>query len=229
MARRNPRSAATPAAEDYLKNLYFLEEESAGPVTTNQVAERLAVAPASATNMLKRLASSGYVRHSPYRGVELTDAGRREALEVIRHHRLIETYLAEALGVPWDKVHDEAEVLEHVLSEDLEERIASRLGHPSRDPHGHPIPPRDLAVVARASVRLDEMEPGERGTVAEVSDRDPEVLRYLDRRGIRPGRGVEAVLIEPFGGSITVEVEGERHAIGPDAARAVRVARAVAR
>src|ERR687895_1528544 len=138
----------SPAAEDYLKGLWHLATQTDVPdgvVNTTAIAARLDVSAASATNMLKRLDGMGLVGYVPYRGASLTDAGRKVALEVIRHHRLLETYLSEALGVPWDQVHDEAEVLEHVLSEELEERISARLGHPRTDPHGHPIPSKDLS------------------------------------------------------------------------------------
>jgi DtxR family transcriptional regulator, Mn-dependent transcriptional regulator len=228
----SPVAGTSPAVQDYLKNLFLIERESeagdhARIVTTTQVAERLGVSAASATNMLKKLDGMGLVSHGPYKGAELTEPGRKIALEVIRHHRLIETYLAEALGVPWDEVHAEAEVLEHVISEALEERIADRLGHPTEDPHGHPIPPRDLGLADASSagtmLPLTELEPGRRGTIAEVSDRDPELLRYLGGRGFFPGTSVTAVSSEPFGGSITVEISGEQHAIGRDAARRILV------
>ena len=138
--------------------------------------------------MLKRMAELGLVEHRPYHGVELTEAGERVALEVIRHHRLIEAYLAEALGMPWDRVHDEAEVLEHYISEELEERMAVALGDPSHDPHGDPIPDRELAVSGEESVSLADLEPGERGVFCRVSDSDPEMLRYLDRARDPPRR-----------------------------------------
>ena len=135
-----------------------------GPVGTSALAERLGVSPGTVTAMLKRMADLGLVEHEPYHGVALTDAGERVALEVIRHHRLIEAYLAEALGMPWDRVHDEAEVLEHYISEDLEERIAAALGDPSHDPHGDPIPDRELSLATDAGgLALAELEPGERG------------------------------------------------------------------
>jgi len=232
MTRKDSAVAGTSrAVQDYLKNLFLIQGESeAGEpvptVTTTQVAERLGVSAASATNMLKKLDGMGLVSHGPYKGARLTEPGRKIALEVIRHHRLIETYLAEALGVPWDEVHAEAEVLEHVISEALEERIAARLGHPTEDPHGHPIPPRDLGLDTSGSgsmLPLTELEPGCRGTIAEVSDRDPELLRYLGGRGFFPGTIVTAVSSEPFGGSITVEIAGAQHAIGRDAARRILV------
>ena len=141
------RSApASDAVEDYAKAIYGLQRQAPGPVTTSALAERLGVAPSSVTAMLKRLDDLGLVRYQPYHGVSLTPAGERAALEVIRHHRLIEAFLAEALQMPWDRVHDEAEVLEHYISEHLEELIAQALGNPSHDPHGDPIPDRELSL-----------------------------------------------------------------------------------
>ncbi|MDQ1605624.1 MAG: DtxR family transcriptional regulator, Mn-dependent transcriptional regulator, partial [Actinomycetota bacterium] len=160
----------TTAAEDYLKALLLEQGEGAEPalVSTNSLAARLGVTAASATNMLKRLSGLGLVMHAPYKGASLTPSGRQVALEVIRHHRLLETYLAEALGVPWDEVHAEAEVLEHVLSERLEERIASLLGDPRFDPHGHPIPTRDLAMPEGSERSLWGVNTGEHAVVERV-------------------------------------------------------------
>ena len=152
----------TPAVEDYAKAIYTLQERADGPVTTTALAERLGVSAASASGMVRRLGEIGLAEHEPYKGVELTEAGRAVALEVIRHHRLLELLLAE-LGVPWDRVHDEAEVLEHHISEDLEALIASRLGDPTHDPHGDPIPAADLTVDEGATIALDQVEPGQRG------------------------------------------------------------------
>src|SRR5437588_926026 len=163
---------SSSAVEDYTKAIYALEVR--GPegeaVSTNAVAERLGVTPASASQMIKRLGEAGLVTHQPYHGVSLTDAGRRVALEVIRHHRLLELYLVKSLGVPWDRVHEEAEVLEHVLSEELEELIAAKLGDPTRDPHGDPIPTRELTIEETATESLQTLSPGARGTFTRVSD-----------------------------------------------------------
>jgi DtxR family Mn-dependent transcriptional regulator len=173
--------------------------------------------------MLKRLGELGVITHEPYRGVRLTDDGRRIALEVIRHHRLIESFLAEALGMPWDRVHAEAEVLEHVLSEDLEELIAAKLGHPTVDPHGDPIPSADLELEEPATARMESLEPGDEGLFVRVSDSDPEMLRYLADRGIAPGERFAVRDRQPFGGPLFV-VFGEReHAIGGKLADAMRV------
>jgi DtxR family Mn-dependent transcriptional regulator len=159
-------------------------------VTTQRLADELGVTPASVTNMVKRLDDLTLLTHAPYKDVTLTEAGRRIALEVIRHHRLLELYLAETLGMPWDEVHAEAERLEHHLSEQLEARMDSALGFPTRDPHGDPIPTRDLTLDASASVRLSEVEAGQRAVVVRVSDRDPAQLRYLGALGLYPGRTI---------------------------------------
>src|SRR6201996_7415880 len=158
------------SVEDYTKAIYALEDRDGRPVSTNALAERLNVTPASASGMVKRLGELGLVTHRPYHGVLLTDAGRRIALEVMRHHRLLELYLVESLGVPWDRVHQEAEVLEHVLSEELEELIAAKLGDPTHDPHGDPIPTRDLRIEEGSTVSLQSLQPGTAGTFARVSD-----------------------------------------------------------
>jgi DtxR family Mn-dependent transcriptional regulator len=196
--------------QDYLKALCLLEDEVAAQraISTQLLSSRLGVSAASATNMLKRLDSMGLVRHVPYRGAELTAAGRNVGLEMIRHHRLLETYLAEALGVPWDEVHKEAEVLEHVLSEDLEDRISALLGNPHIDPHGHPIPGKDGSMPRTSKRRLWDVSDGERVEVERVSDAEAEALRYLGGAGIRPGSEVEVLNRGPVGGPLFVRVEG---------------------
>src|SRR5271165_6321185 len=181
----------TPAVEDYSKAIYALEIRGAEPVSTNALAERLGITAGSVSAMLKKLDELGLITHFPYRGVRLTDGGRRIALEVIRHHRLLESYLADALGMPWDRVHAEAEVLEHVISEDLEQLIAAKLGNPTVDPHGDPIPSADLELEERDSRSLDSLTAGDRGVFVRVSDSDPEMLRYLADRGIAPGDRLE--------------------------------------
>src|SRR5256714_1471811 len=173
--------------------------------------------------MLKKLADLGLVRHTPYHGVRLTASGRRVALEVIRHHRLLELFLAEVLEVPWDRVHTEAEVLEHVLSEDLEKLIAAKLGNPSRDPHGDPIPTAELTIEEPDTVPLDSLEPGEDGRLVSISDSDPEMLRYLADRGIAPGDPFSVVERQPFGGPLFVRFGDDPIAIGGALARAMRV------
>ena len=211
------------AVEDYAKAIYALQVAGHGPVTNNAVAERLGVSAASASNMVKKLVGLGLVEHVPYHGVALTDAGRRVALEVLRHHRLLELYLAESLGVPWDRVHDEAEVLEHHISEELEELIAKALGNPTRDPHGDPIPTRDLEIAEDSGATLDSLEPGQQGRFTRISDHDPAMLRYLAQRGIAPGDDFEIVDKQPFGGPLFVRFGGDVHVIGGLLATAMRV------
>jgi DtxR family Mn-dependent transcriptional regulator len=213
----------TEAVQDYAKAIYSLGRRSDEPVSTSALADRLDVSPASASAMVKRLATLGLVAHEPYRGVELTPAGRRVALEVIRHHRLLELYLAEALGMSWDRVHQEAEVLEHAISPELSELIARKLGNPTHDPHGDPIPTPDGQIEEHPTRALADLEPGERGTFARVSDADPEMLRYLSGHGIAPGATLELVRREPFDGPLTVRTGRREHALGVGLARAMRV------
>jgi DtxR family Mn-dependent transcriptional regulator len=209
------------AVEDYTKAIYALQVECHGPVTNNALAERLGVSAASASNMVKKLGGLGLVEHLPYHGVELTRAGRRVALEVLRHHRLLELYLAQSLGVPWDRVHDEAEVLEHHISEEL---IANALGNPTHDPHGDPIPTRELEILDEAGATLDSLEPGDHGRFTRVSDHDPEMLRYLAERGIAPGDDFEVVDKHPFGGPLFVRFGGgDVHVVGGLLAAAMRI------
>jgi DtxR family Mn-dependent transcriptional regulator len=223
MATRDSTSVRSPAVQDYAKAIYALERRDGGAVSTNALADRLGVTPASASGMVKRLGELGLVEHQPYRGVSLTDDGRRVALEVMRHHRLLELYLVETLGVPWDRVHQEAEVLEHVLSEELEELIAAKLGDPTHDPHGDPIPTRDLTIEEGATQSLQTLEVGARGTFARVSDSDPEMLRFLAERGIAPGDTLEVVDKQPFDGPLFVRFDDHLQVLGGALARAMRV------
>lgn len=223
-ARRERETSNSEAIEDYLKAVYTLARRSEGPVGTGDLAERLGVTPATATAMLKRLDGLGLVDHKPYHGVSLTPAGERVALEVIRHHRLLESYLSEALGMPWDRIHEEAEVLEHYISEELEGLIAAKLGDPSHDPHGDPIPGPDLAFRDRDDSRpLEAMKEGESATFSRVSDSDPRMLRYLAERGIRPGARLTVTGRQPFGGPVYVEVDGAEHALGGELVHRMRV------
>ena len=221
--RRDRGGGNTEAVEDYAKTIYALAARESGPVGTSALASMLGVSPGTVTSMLKRMAEGGLVEYEPYHGVHLTEAGERVALEVIRHHRLLEAYLAEALGMPWDQVHDEAEVLEHYISEDLERRIAEKLGDPIRDPHGDPIPSAELAIAAEATVPLTDLEPGDAATFERVSDRDSEMLRYLGERGIQPGVALVLRAREPFEGPLFVEVGGAEHVLGHRLAAAMRV------
>jgi DtxR family Mn-dependent transcriptional regulator len=202
----------TVAVQDYLKAIYGLE--AAGErVTTSALARRMGVAAPSATAMTKRLAELGLVERAPYRGVALTEEGRLGALEVLRHHRLLERYLADRLGLSLDEVHAEADRLEHALSEELEAKIDAELGYPTHDPHGDPIPDRDLRLVPGRDRTLVDLAPGERGSVSRVPDGDPELLRYLGELGLVPGSDVELVSLAPFEGPVTVRTERGDHAI----------------
>lgn len=220
-----PTEATRPseAIEDYTKAIYTLQDRLGGAVPTTALAERVGVTPGSASAMVKRLAEQGLVAHVPYHGVALTPSGERLALEVIRHHRLLELYLAHELGVPWDRVHVEAEVLEHVLSEELEERMAAKLGNPSHDPHGDPIPSAELMVEKRDTVSLGALGPGATGTFARVSDSDADMLRYLAELGLSIGDRVEVVERAPFDGPVTLRVGSATHALGGRLAHAMRI------
>lgn len=213
----------TPAIEDYTKAIYSLESRHDEPVSTKTLAERLEITPGSVSAMLRRLDELGLITHVPYRGVRLTPAGRRIALEVIRHHRLLESYLADVLGMPWDRVHAEAEVLEHVLSEDLEDLIAAKLGHPTVDPHGDPIPTPAFDLYEGETRGLDELPIGATGRFARVSDSDPEMLRYLAAQGIAIGDQLEVVERQPFGGPLFVRFGASTHALGDALTAAMRV------
>jgi DtxR family transcriptional regulator, Mn-dependent transcriptional regulator len=211
------------AIEDYAKAIYALELREGDAVSTNALADRLGVTAASASGMVKRLGELGLVEHEPYRGVSLTQDGRRVALEVMRHHRLLELYLVKSLGVPWDRVHEEAEVLEHVLSDELEDLIAAKLGNPTHDPHGDPIPTRDLTIEEGTSVSLQSLEAGARGTFVRVSDSDPEMLRFLAEHGIGPGDELEVVEKQPFDGPLFVRFGDRIQVLGGALAKAMRV------
>jgi DtxR family Mn-dependent transcriptional regulator len=221
-ARESPRS---PAVEDYCKAIFTLQARTEDPVATNALAERLGITPGSVSAMLKRLGELELIEHHPYRGVRLTDEGSRVALEVIRHHRLIELFLAEALEMPWDRVHDEAEVLEHVISEDLEQLIAAKLGDPTLDPHGDPIPSAALELHEVETHPLELLQEGEEGVFVRVSDADPEMLRYLSEHGISPGDRLHVRERQPFGGPLLVSFADGRaeQAIGGRLAHAMRV------
>jgi DtxR family Mn-dependent transcriptional regulator len=211
------------AVENYAKAIYSLQSRTGEPVATNDLADRLHVTPASASGMIKKLADQGLVEHVPYRGVQLTHDGEQVALEVLRHHRLLELYLADQLGVPWDRVHEEAEALEHVISEDLEARIAAKLGNPTRDPHGDPIPNAKLQIDESSTRSLADLEPGDRGQFVRVSDSDPAMLRYLSERGVGLGDSLEVLDRQPFGGPLTVRFGDTLQVLGGGLAAAMRV------
>jgi len=211
----------TEAVQDYLKAIWKLGQH--GRVTTSALAEELGVSAASATAMLKRLATLGLVEHERYRGAVLTPAGERIALEIVRHHRLLELYLMQALGLGWDEVHDEADRLEHHLSEEVEARIDEALGFPTHDPHGDPIPSPQLELAVEPCMRLTELEDGVPAIVRRVPDGDPALLRYLATLGLVPASEVTILERAPFHGPVTIEVSGQRHAIADELAARIEV------
>ena len=223
MAATDPRRPSE-AIEDYAKAIYALQRRAReGGVSTNDLADRLGVTPGSVSAMVKKLAERGLTVHEPYRGVQLTSEGERVALEVMRHHRLLELYLVEHLDVPWDRVHAEAEALEHVISEDLEARIAAKLGNPTHDPHGDPIPDAALHIDEGVTVRLSDLNAGDRGRFVRVSDADPEMLRYLFDRGVTLGDSLVVLERQPFDGPVSVRLGEHEHVFGGLLAAAMRI------
>lgn len=215
-------SRLSASAEDYLKAIYAIGNGQS-PVTISALAERLGITAASVSGMVRRLAEQGFLTHEPYHGVTLTDLGRLRALETLRRHRVIETYLASVLGYSWDRVHAEAERLEHAASDELIDRMAEALGQPTTDPHGAPIPTRDGSVDETVYRSLDSLEPEESGRVMRVMHEDAAMLRYLDELDLRPGALVRVKARAPFGGPITVEVYGSRRFVAPSLAAQVLV------
>jgi DtxR family Mn-dependent transcriptional regulator len=217
----------SPAIEDYLKAIYELtcEQERA---STQEVAERMSVTPASATGMIQRLAAAQppLVDYQKHRGVSLTEEGRRIALEIIRHHRLIETFLQEKLGYSWDEVHEDADRLEHVISEELEERIAQALGDPFFDPHGEPIPSREFQVPAQSNTRLVDLQPGDRAAIVRIHAEDPDLLRYLASIGLALNSTITVSEVSPFDDNIEIEIDGleRRTVLGPRVTARIYVA-----
>ena len=220
---RVPSPDLTVAVQDYLKAIYVLES-SGERVTTSALARRMGVSAPSATAMTKRLDELGLVERLPYRGVALTDEGRRGALEVVRHHRLLERYLVDRLGLSLDEVHAEAELLEHALSEELEAKIDAELGFPTHDPHGDPIPDSELRLIHGESRSLLDLEPGAHGSIARVPDGDSDLLRYLGELGIVPDASVEMLAHAPFGGPVTVRTQSGEHAISRELADRIAAA-----
>jgi DtxR family Mn-dependent transcriptional regulator len=213
----------TAPVEDYLKAIYELE--SAGTAAeTNAIATILDIAPASVSGMIRRLADQGLITHERYHGARLTPAGRKAALKTLRRHRVIEAYLTTALGFSWDRVHDEAERLEHAASDELIDRMAAAIGEPETDPHGAPIPNRDGTFEERAAVPLSTLEPGDSAKVARVSDKDADRLRYLAELGIVPDATIDVVAREPYGGPIALRVGAASRTIGPELAEQILVA-----
>tara|TARA_R110000868_G_scaffold259361_4_gene517248 strand:- start:13245 stop:13904 length:660 start_codon:yes stop_codon:yes gene_type:complete len=201
------------SVEDYLKAIYILETEGEGATTTN-IAETLNISSASVTNMLKRLAGLKFIEHKSYKGARLTEAGTKIALEILRHHRLLELYLQEIMGYSWDEVHDEAEKLEHHISEQFEDKIAELLDHPTHDPHGDPIPSKDGVVPEMASLALTDADVGVPYLIGRVKDQDPDLLRYLEKTGIIPGVKLTVLNKEPFEGPVQVMLEDIEKTIG---------------
>lgn len=210
------------AAEDCLKSVFELQEIE-GRASTSALASRLGVSEPTVTATVKRLARLGLLEHTPYRGVRLAPEGERIALEIIRHHRLLELYLVQELGLSWDQVHEEADKLEHNISELIEDRMDEVLGHPSSDPHGHPIPNRNGDMDRVPERSLLDLALGESATIRHVPDRDSALLQYLEGLGIVPDAVVTALGIEPFGGPVTLRVAGKKHALGREVAGAIRV------
>ena len=215
--------SVSSSIQDYAKAVYALEARTGVAVSTNELAERLGVTPGSVSAMVRKLSELGVTEHQRYHGVRLTEQGRELALEVLRHHRLIELFLAKELGMSWDRVHDEAEVLEHVISEELERLIAARLGDPTLDPHGDPIPSASLQIDEGQTHSLDELQPGARGRFVRVSDSDPGMLRWLAEQGISLGDRLEVVERQPFGGPVYVRAGGRDLPLGGQLARAMRI------
>ena len=211
------------AIEDYLKTIYSLEQEES-PVSTSRIAEARSVRPGSATSMIQRLHKLNLVNYEKHYGVTLTDAGSEIALEVIRHHRLVELYLMEALGFSWDEVHEQADILEHVIGEKLEERMAAALNYPDFDPHGDPIPSKEGLVAAIDAKRLSSIPARHKVIVTRIPDSaNSDLLRYLGELGLIPGATVEILAIAPFEGPMTVEIDGHEQIIGVKVANAVLV------
>lgn len=208
----------TRSVEDYLKAIYRLSPEGR-PAATSQIAQALDLSPASVSGMVKRLSEQRLLEHEPYHGVQLTDEGRRVALRMVRRHRLIESYLVAFLGYGWDTVHDEAERLEHAVSDELIERMAGALDHPAFDPHGDPIPDADGSITESACTPLADLAPGDRVEIRRVRADDPDLLRYLAARGLRPGAIVAVTDREPFHGPITVSAEGAEQILGHEVAQ----------
>lgn len=212
----------TPAIEDYLKAIYTLQQQE-GVVSTSMLGEQRGFKPGSVTGMIKKLAEMNLVQHTPYQGVQLTPAGERIALEVIRHHRLLELYLVEALGYSWDEVHDEAEKLEHHISEKLEARIAAHLGHPDVDPHGDPIPTLEGHLPATVDLHLADLPVGTPARIVRVRDQGADRLRYLADLGLIPGATVEVTECAPFDGPVSLRIGGATYALDRRMARKIEV------
>ena len=221
-----PIQELSPRISDCLKVIYTMQERGQ-KVSTSAVSERLRVSDATVTLLFKDFASAGWVEHVPYRGVRLTPLGERKAMEVIRHHRLLELYLARELHYSWDKVHEEADKLEHVISEEFEDKLDALLGYPTVDPHGDPIPSKEGVLPLREGLPLLQLQPGQCASILRVSDQDAEKLRYLGQLGLYPDAPIELVEREPFGGPLRIRVgnppDQVEHNIGTELAQHILV------
>jgi DtxR family transcriptional regulator, Mn-dependent transcriptional regulator len=220
MAPGTATESLTRSVEDYLKAIYRLSPEGR-PASTSEIAHLLELSAPSVSGMVKRLSELGLLEHAPYKGVQLTEEGRRAALKMVRRHRLIEAYLVEFLGYSWDTVHQEAERLEHAVSDDLVDRMAVALGHPAVDPHGDPIPAPDGSIAEPPCTPLSAIEVGRTVQIMRVDEGQPDRLRYLASLGLRPGVTVSLLDRQPFGGPVTLESGGDRHVIGPELAQVI--------
>ena len=209
------KQSSTQSVQDYLKRIYELTE-CGQPASTNDLARELNIKPASVTGMIQKLAAEkpALVEYQKHQGVTLTPTGKKAALEVIRHHRLLEAWLVQTLGYSWDEVHEEAERLEHVISEDFERRIAAALGHPTRDPHGEPIPTEDLKMPVDDSMPLSSLMPGQTATIQRVASQDPDLLRHLDTLGLTPGIQIEVTAYSTFDNNLTVKTGKKNNVLG---------------
>ena len=213
----------SPSIEDYLKAVYKLEENEGAPVSTGDLAQAMEVSSASASNMIKRLDELDFLTYEAYEGATLTNPWRTVAVEVIRHHRLLELYLKDVMGFSWDEIHEEAEILEHHISERFEDRIEEMLGHPERDPHGHPIPARDGTVAPLPTRSLADLAEGDAASIDHIANEDGELLDLLEQRGLLPGATVEVVNTRPLDGLLVVAVDGAEQVIGRPVAQKVVV------
>lgn len=221
-------SALTSVMQDYLKVICNATEWDETAVTTSIIATRVGVSPSSASEMIRKLAALGFLQHERYGAVELTAEGREIALRVVRRHRLVETYLVAELGYTWDEVHDDADVLEHAISDRMLARMDAKLGFPTRDPHGDPIPSADGTIVIPQAARLIDMEPGSAGSVARISDDEPEMLRYFQDKDLVLDVSVEVLARLPFGAGTSIRVggpDGQLVDLGDRAAEAIWVSR----
>ncbi|MHA7271096.1 metal-dependent transcriptional regulator [Arthrobacter sp. HLT1-20] len=209
------QTATSSSIEDYVKVIYAYTEWQDKPITSTALATRLGVANSSVSEMVRKLKDQGLVDHQPYSPIHLTESGLSLALSMVRRHRLLETYLVSELGYTWDEVHDEAEHLEHAVSEHFIERMSAKLGHPTRDPHGDPIPDPDGRIIMAPSHRLDELDAGHSGRVSRISDHDPELLRYLEQHGIGLDTALQVLRLLPFGAGIEVQRLNAPHDAGP--------------